>query len=514
MRGKGRALGALLTALICVPGVVSADVEGGPHPFHGQEIDWRPCLSPQERAEAVPTEGDPDWLRRLECGTVTVPLDHGDPQGRTLDLAVIRHPAQGVRQGSLVIDFGGPGVSGTDTFLSGPLPLGRGVRAGFDMVSFDPRGVGASGGFVCPLWRYMERPLEWVRDTDPQDVAGDRLEALEKTARALAQSCVEEVGEDFLANMGTVNVVRDLDILRDALGDERLDYLGYSYGTSIGALYAQMYPERTGALVLDGAVPLEDDVVTRAVEQTGGLQTSWEAFVVHCLDGAPECPFTGIEEATEEVEKILVDIDAEPLRVNEETVDRHEFLDLLRGSLHTEQLWPNNVLLLARLAEGERDDFVHDYLAALKRTRPEEVLGAERSAHLAVRCADHIDPTDPSAYQEGARRASQASPLFGGHEVWRMLPCAFWPDTEVMPTGITAPTAPPILVIGTLGDPATPYAWARELSEQLTSATLLTYEGGGHTAYAAGRPCVDEVVDTYLLSGVPPAPDATCRSRL
>lgn len=510
VRGKGRALaaGAVVTALILTPGALLADVEYGPHPFHGQEITWDPCLSPEELAEATPTEGDPDWLRRLECGTVTVPVDHGDLTGQRLDLALIRHPAQGVRQGSLVIDFGGPGASGIDTFLSGSLPLSRGVRDAYDLVSFDPRGVGASGGFVCPLWNYMRGPLEWVRDTPPQDVSGDRLEALEKTARDLARSCVAEVGEDFLSHMGTVNVTRDLDVMRDALGDARLDYVGYSYGTSIGALYAEMYPERAGALVLDGAVQMEGDVLTQAVEQTEGLQTSWEAFVAYCLDGAPECPFTGIESASQEMAAILAGIDATPLRVAEEIVDRHEFLDLFQGSLYTEQLWPNNALLLARLAEGERDDFVHDYLVGLRRGGAEE--GMQESAYLAVRCADHVDPTHTRFYQEGAQRAAEASPLFGGDQVWRMLPCAFWPETEVMPTGITAPMAPPILVIGTLGDPATPYVWAQELSERLASATLLTYEGGGHTAYAAGRPCVDRAVDTYLLSGVLPAPGTLC----
>ncbi|MBR8744493.1 alpha/beta hydrolase [Nocardiopsis sp. MG754419] len=496
--------------LTLTPGAVLADVKDGPHPFHGQQIDWEPCLTPDEIAETGVGEGDPDWLPRLECGTVTVPVDHGDPEGELLDLALIRQPAQGPRRGSLVFDFGGPGVSGVDTFLGGPLPLGRGVRENFDLVSFDPRGVGASGGFTCRGHADLDRLLTEIRRLDPDDLPERALRKLERVAHAFTVGCVDAVGTDFLAHIGTVNVSRDLDLVRDALGEARLDYVGYSYGTSIGALYAEMYPERAGALVLDGAVPIDGDVITDTVEQAVGLQTAWESFVAYCLDAAPECPFTGMGTAATEMEDILAGLDSDPLRVDDRPLDRYGLLDLVRGSLHTEQLWPGTALLLARLAEGERGGFVPDYLAGLRGDVADDLPGAEEAAYVAVRCADHARPTDTDAYLQGARRAEEASPLFGGAEVWRMLPCATWPDTEVMPTGVSAPMAPPVLVVGTVGDPATPYTWARELTEQLDSARLLTYEGGGHTAYGSGRGCVDDAVEAYLVRGVLPAEDTTC----
>ncbi|MFC9941092.1 alpha/beta hydrolase [Nocardiopsis alba] len=505
-------LGALAVVVVATSITAHADV-GGDHPFHGQSIAWEPCLTPEELAATETVEGDPDWLRRLECGTVTVPMDHGDPEGRTLDLALVRHPAQGPadgRRGSLVFEFGGPGVSGVDTFLAGSLPLGREIRDSFDLVSFDPRGVGDSEGFSCPLLRVMDRPLSEADRIGAAEVEGDLLTDMEKSAHALAAACEKEAGADFLATMGTVNVARDLDIMRDALGDERLNYVGFSYGTYIGALYAEMYPENTRALVLDGAVQTERDVVSEAVEQTGGLQTSWEAFVAFCLDRAEPCPFTGTDSALREMEGILDGIDAEPLHVADRTLDRDGFLDLLRGALYTETLWYDTAGLLARLAEGERDDFVHDYLLGLLRRGGDETPGMEESAHLAVRCADHAAPTDVRDYQEGAIRATRLSPLFGGDEVWRKLPCAYWPDTEIAPIGVTAPMAPPILVVGTLGDPATPYTWAREMADRLATATLLTYEGGGHTAYAKGHPCVNEAVDAYLLRGELPEEGTVC----
>ncbi|WP_435825612.1 alpha/beta fold hydrolase, partial [Nocardiopsis alba] len=242
-------LGALAVVVVATSITAHADV-GGDHPFHGQNIAWEPCLTPEELAATETVEGDPDWLRRLECGTVTVPMDHGDPEGRTLDLALVRHPAQGPadgRRGSLVFEFGGPGVSGVDTFLAGSLPLGREIRDSFDLVSFDPRGVGDSEGFSCPLLRVMDRPLSEADRIGAAEVGGDLLTDMEKSAHALAAACEKEAGADFLATMGTVNVARDLDIMRDALGDERLNYVGFSYGTYIGALYAEMYPENTRA---------------------------------------------------------------------------------------------------------------------------------------------------------------------------------------------------------------------------------------------------------------------------
>ncbi|MGW5876960.1 alpha/beta fold hydrolase [Nocardiopsis terrae] len=503
----------LTTVLVAAAGFAPADRWDGELPFYGQAVDWQPCFTPEELAAAEDTEGDPDWTSRLECGTVTVPVDHGDPEGGTIDMAVVRHPAQGPaeqRRGSLVFDFGGPGVPGVERMRSGPLPLSRQTRASFDLVSFDPRGVGESAGFTCPRWRAMRAPLEALRNLGAQEVTDARLRELDKAAEAYARSCVEEVGEEFLANTGTVNVVRDLDILRDALGDRRLNYVGFSYGTRIGALYAEMFAENTRALVLDGAMQIERDVVADGVEQSGGVQAAWEAFVDYCLERAPECPFTDAARASAETEAILSGVAADPVVLEEGGVGRHELLVLLREALYTEHRWENAARLLARLAAGDTgDEFVRGYLEGALAPR-DGGSGPEESAFTAVRCADHTNPTDPRDYREGARRAADLSPLFGGDQVWSLLPCAHWPVTEVVPTGVSAPMAPPILVVGTRGDPATPYAWARELADQLASATLFTYEGGGHTAYAGGRSCVDRVVDAYLLYGEVPPTGSSC----
>lgn len=515
----GRVLGAagLAAVLVGTAGFAPADQWDGQRSFYGQHIDWAPCFSAQELAEAEPTEGDPDWRARLECGTVTVPVDHGDPWGETIEMAVIRHPAQGTleqHRGSLVFNFGGPGGSGVERFGSGPLPLNRQVRDSFDLVSFDPRGVGESAGFTCPEWDAMERPLARVRGVEPADVSEQQLRELDRAARRFARSCAEEVGDGFLATMGTVNVVRDLDLLRDALNDPRLSYVGYSYGTHIGALYAEMFAERTRALVLDGAVQIERDVIADGMEQSEGAQAAWEAFAAYCLDGAPECPFSGAEQAPDEAEALLAGLDTDPIVVEGQRIDRYEMLPLLRDTLRVERRWENGARLLARIAEvGPEDEFVQAYLTRYVAGQKDEP-GATRSAFTAVQCADHARPIDPRSYQKGAQRAADLSPFFGGEEVWSFLPCAHWPDTELVPTGLSALMAPPILVIGTRNDPATPYAWAEELAGQLVMATLFTYEGGGHTAYAGGRACVDGVVDAYLLEGEVPETGTSCPGEL
>ncbi|MER6626439.1 alpha/beta fold hydrolase, partial [Streptomyces sp. NPDC000931] len=302
------------------------------------------------------------------------------------------------------------------------------------------------------------------------------------------------------------------DLIRDALGDERLSYVGFSYGTYIGALYAEMFPESTRALVLDGALQTQRGVIADGVEQGQGAQTAWESFVSYCLDRAPECPFTGAEEAPSEAEALLTGLDAEPVVVRGHSVGRPEMLALLRDSLKTERQWESVARLLARLGPGERDPFVQAYLGSHVTRRDDS--GATESAFTAVQCADHTRPGDVHAFQEGARRAAKVSPFFGGDEVWSFLPCASWPDTELAPGDLSAPLAPPILVVGTRHDPATPYVWAEELADQLATATLFTYEGGGHTAYTGGRPCVDGVVDAYLLDGVVPADGASCPGEL
>ncbi|QRN80084.1 MAG: alpha/beta fold hydrolase [Nocardiopsis sp. BM-2018] len=524
---RGSALGSALVLLVA--GCTAPEEDAGA-PDAGS-VEWAPCLFEEELDEAPEWGGDPDWLQDLECGTVAVPLDHADPDGSTVELALTRRPAggsAGERIGSLVLNPGGPGESGV-AMLDHPL-FDEQIQDAFDLVGFDPRGVGESEGIACGDWYAMDEARRAV--TDPGDVTDADLAALEESARAYADDCAETVGEDFLATMGTVNVVRDLDLLRGALGDEQLTFVGFSYGTYIGALYAEMFPENTRALVLDGAVETERPNVEVAADQADAFQAAWDLFVAECLSG-PGCPFSGSDAADAEMGELLDRLDADPPVVRDMPVDGVTLLGMVSLQLYHEDAWAGLTEALAAMAEdpaqagpelerlyddtyGPDEEPAQDGEPAP--TGPEDSVapgpefgGPDTEAALtAVNCADRVDPTDPEVYRDTAQRAAGDSPFFGTGLVWEQLPCAYWVDTEEAPTGFSAPDAPPILVIGTVGDPATPYTWAEELSDQLATATLITYEGNGHTAYGYGMRCVDEAVDAYLLEGEVPEAGLSC----
>ncbi|MDT0328255.1 alpha/beta hydrolase [Nocardiopsis lambiniae] len=492
-------------------------------------LDWTPCYEGDEAEEAAEEYGDSAWVTALECATLAVPLDHDTPDGDTIDIALARVPATGgpdERIGSLVLNPGGPGESGLE-MLSHP-QLSEEIGEAFDIVSFDPRGVGDSGGFACGNWDALAAAQYEV--DDPTAVTDADLDRLERAARDYADDCAETVGEEFLAEIGTVNVVRDLDLVRAALGDEALSYVGYSYGTYIGALYAEMFPANTRALVLDGAVETERPNVEVALDQAQAFQTSWELFVTDC-SGEGTCPFTGAEAAEDEMTDLLLRLDADPPVVQDTPIDAGTMLGMVGQALYDETVWTDMAHTLTALEEeaADADELLAEFYdltygssyeddtagegGEAARNEDEEGEGFHEDADAAltaINCADRVDPTDLDVYRDAAERIAVDTPFFGPDLVWGQLPCAYWPDTDVAPTGFTAPDAPPIVVVGTLGDPATPYAWAEELADQLDTATLVTYEGAGHTAYGYGMPCVDDPIDAYLLRGEVPEPGLSC----
>jgi pimeloyl-ACP methyl ester carboxylesterase len=524
-------------------------------PLLGQEIAWRPCHGDREGAEPAARDGEPadrsggpaapgagpadgdaaaEWLEGLECGTVTVPLDHDEPGGRTLDIALVRSPASGPpeeRLGSLVVNPGGPGASGVRA-LGSPL-FSDGVRAAFDIVSFDPRGVGQSGGFACGDRYALVEARQSVAGTDPGDLSAAELQPLEDAARRYARACTQTVGEEFLAHLGTVDVARDLDIVRGALGEERLNFVGHSYGAHIGALYAHLYPDRVRAAVLDGAAATGTSNARAAVDQVAALQNTWNTFVAHCARDTA-CPFAGadrapgsggpgtLSEADARMAALLRGLDREPAEAGGIPVDGRTLTTMVVMELYREDGWDLLADLFTALAEDDAEEtgrhlgrlYDHTFGAYARAGPGEAVPGTEHqdpgAVFTAVNCADRADPVAVEAYRDAADEAADLAPLFGPDPVWDHLPCAYWPETGEAPTA-TAPDAPPVVVVGAVGDPATPYSWAEELAGRMETATLVTYEGAGHTVYGTGRsPCVDEAVDAYLLTGAVPEPGLTC----
>lgn len=519
MRHGGAAAIALTTALIagCAPGQEET--------FHDQRVAWAPCHNEEDLTLLTELGGDRDWSAALECGTLTVPLDHDDPDGQTLDLAVVRHPAEGGadgRRGSLVVNYGGPGASGVGA-LNTPR-FSEDVREAYDLVSFDPRGVGASEGFACGDWYALDHARSEAGASEPLSTNSEDLRLLDDAARDYAESCEDAVGEDFLAHLGTVEVVQDLDVLREALGENTLDFVGYSYGTRIGALYTDTFPETTGAMVLDSPVLLDGSGIDTALGRANAFRDTWRMFTEHCTATEPGCPLTDPGTATEITEQAIADLQSDPVVVDDGVgLNGDMFSLLLTLALPHDEDWDDLAALLTALHEGD-DAGTREGLGTLY----EEAFGSysnrdpappepgadhvdAQAAQTAISCADRHDPTDVWDYRDAARVADDVAPLLGPDPVWDQLPCAHWPETEEVPDDVRFEDAPPAVIVGTVGDSSTPYAWAEDLHRDMPGSTLVTYMGAGHTLYGEGRnPCVEEAVDAYVLEDRLPEDGSAC----
>ncbi|MFC5723517.1 alpha/beta hydrolase [Streptomyces gamaensis] len=464
-------------------------------PYYAQKLTWRPC----------PAAG-------YECATLTAPLDYGSPRaGRDIHLAVSRKRATGpARQhlGSLMVNPGGPGGSAIG-YLQKYAGTGypAAVRARYDIVAMDPRGVAGSEPVTCLSDPEMDA---YTRvDQTPDDPA--EVAELVDAYRKFADGCASRSGR-VLGHVSTVEAARDMDILRAALGDGKLSYVGASYGTFLGATYAGLFPGRVGRLVLDGALDptLDSRQINR--DQTAGFQTAFTSFAQDCARHR-DCPLGGsAADAGSRLTEFFRQADGHPVPTGTprslteslattgviSAMYDHAAWGLLRLALGRALRGDGGLLLRLSDAYYERDD--HGRYANLM------------YANAAVNCLDL-----PAAFHSPheVRRAltefRNASPVFGTGLAWSALTCGYWPVPATgRPHRIPAPGAAPILVVGTTRDPATPYRWARSLASQLSSGRLLTYDGDGHTAYTRGSACVDAAVNSYLLTTTPPPASRNC----
>ena len=455
-------------------------------------IDWSPCV------------GGPLTGPELECGSLTVPLDHARPDGESIELALARSatPDDDERIGSLVFNPGGPGGSGIEFLQSAVLLMPPEISSRFDLVSFDPRGVGASTAVDC--------------DTDLDDeisllAAGDDLgwQALIAEAEAHPSTCTPETIE-IGPWLGTNNTARDLDSIREALGDDLLSYVGFSYGTRLGATYAELFPDRVRALVLDGAVKPTIDFADLDAEQAASLDRAFEQFASAC-DADADCALSTVG-PTLEVYAGLVDALAaagsiptdDPARV----LTPGELELAVIAAMYNTQLW-------SVLADGLADASVDGdgtLLQVLTDTylgrQPDGTYDDSQDAGFTINCADnHIRPPVEVVRLQSDETAAQSQ--WFGDLLRASTGCVGGPlPVDPLVVGPAAGAAP-ILVIGNTGDPATPYEWSVEMAELLASAELYTVESDGHTAFLS-VPCVEPVVVDYLVDLTVPPPGSSC----
>jgi pimeloyl-ACP methyl ester carboxylesterase len=458
--------------------------------FYSQRLAWTGC-------------GDGNV-----CATLTVPLDYRRPAGATLGLHLLKVPASGSRIGSLVVNPGGPGAPGTSYAAGRSTYFGDALLSHFDVVGFDPRGTGHSSPVDC----LDDRAFNAYLSSDPEPRTPAQIAQYRKGQQSLARGCARLSGA-LAGHVSTVESARDMDILRAALGDPRMNYFGASYGTELGATYAQLFPRRVGRFVLDGAVDPALGVRASSLQQAAGFQRALDAYAANCVQSSVGC-FLGktVGDVQRTISTVLDQISRKPLP----TSDGRELTagDAFYGIAAT--LYDRGYWIL--LSSALRSALGGDGTLLMKLADAYAHRNADGSfqdnfleAFYDISCVDDPYaipyPKVPAQFPAFER----ASPVFGRVFAWGLTSCdGFAPRSDEKVPTIHARGAQPIVVIGTTRDPATPYRWAVALAHQLDSGVLVSRDGDGHTGYHRGNACVDSAVNGYLVSGVVPKDGLSC----
>jgi pimeloyl-ACP methyl ester carboxylesterase len=446
----------------------------------------------------------------FECADIEVPLDYDDPAAASITLALIRLPArdQGARVGSLLINPGGPGASGVSYARTAPDSITEPLLAAYDIIGFDPRGVADSTPVDCLTDRELDSYL--ASEATPDDLV--EIHGTTEQAQTFVDGCAVN-SERLLPHVGTADAARDMDVIRALVGDEQLNFLGGSYGTYLGAVYAELFPDRVGRLVLDGALSTTADIVEIGRQQALGFEIALDAFLADCAD-QDDCPLPDDPaEARAELQGLLDQLDAEPMDVDSrQLTESLGFLGILVTLYDDVNGWPALRVGLDAAFGGDGSILLQLSDIYLDRLPDGSYEGNTNESSPAVSCFDRPLTRSVTEIGQDAERFAAEAPFFGEWLGWSSLSCALWPADArgPEPVALRAAGAAPILVIGTTRDPATPYAWAVELAEQLESGVLLTYDGDGHTAYNRGSGCIDSTVEEYLISGTVPADGTRC----
>ncbi|MEY4425034.1 MAG: hypothetical protein RJB56_661 [Actinomycetota bacterium] len=476
--------------------VIDTSISAEVKPFYEQSITWLSCAS----GKAV-------------CGEFKVPVDWSKPDGQTLKLSVAYRAADNAKPlGSLIFNPGGPGSSATSWLLDSAEQIGTAeMRKQFNLVGFDPRGVGDSQPSIKCLdakgtdeLLYGDTGLELG---SPADISETR-----RSMKAFIDSCIAGSGPG-LGFIDTVSAAKDMDVLRALMGDSKLNYLGFSYGTYLGATYAALFADRVGRMVLDGAIDPTISDEQQSVFQLAGFDQALRNYLADCL-GSSDCPFSGtVEKALSKIKALLLAIEKNPLP----TSDGRELtiwgaITGLIMPLYSQSYWPALSQGFAEALAGDGSTLIQLADAYNDRDEKGAYLSNLMEANFAINCADSRAPSDQRSMIEQNARMLKASPTLGRYWAWGALGCEQWPyPVSDKPKTWSAPTANPILVVGTTGDPATPYSQAVALANKvLGNAKLLTYFGEGHTAYGKESRCVNDVVDNYLIRNVVPTEDSNC----
>ena len=509
--GAGAVPAAALPAVGPAAAVAKAAVPKGLESFYGQKVEWYDCVATAGVEKSAEKTG-------FQCAKVTVPLDYSQPDGQTIEIAMKKHLATGsVRQGTLFMNPGGPGGSGVDNVGAMATTTFAGVQSAYDIIGFDPRGIGSSTAITCST----DAEAKAMEGVSPVDGAGAPV-AFEKRAAVMSErfkqleaDCASRTKPtELLDHVDTVSVARDLDILRALSGDQKLNYTGFSYGTYLGATYAELFPANTGRLVLDGALDPSLSYSERRQGQARGFERALRNYVAWCQSGQ-SCPLTGDTDAgLQQIGDVFTSANQSPVPSSDPNrpVTGEEMKRIVGFILY----FPESSWSAVSEALGQ---VINEHDASAFRTMADQIAAQPQvnaGANIGINCLDYRVEGNMATWTAQSKELERIAPRFATVTEAGDLGCQAWGHTGTQPSkALHAKGAAPILVIGTTGDPATPYEWAEALADQLDSGQLLTWEGNGHSAYtnSGHGPCVTQAVDTYLLTGTMPKKGLTCHGK-
>ena len=464
-------------------------VPQGLEEFYGQDVDWQEC------------DG-------FQCADITVPLDYDDPSGKTITISMLKRPADGKPIGSLFVNPGGPGGSGKDVAESAEFYFDGDIRSNFDIIGFDPRGVGDSTPIECVDDATLDRLLDAsYPDTD------EGKKAYEADLTTIADGCEKNSG-DLLPYVGTYYAAQDIDVMRQLVGDPKLYYTGFSYGTFLGGEYAQLFPDNVGRLVLDGAVDSTVGSAQMSYDQTLGFEQAYKRYMEDCLSDGSSCPFEGsVDDGIAKIHEIFADSLENPIPTSDPNrpLTQSQLFGGMILPMYEDMLWPQLTSAFSEVMDdgtGDTFQMFNDMSNERNDDGTFETNGTE--ANWAINCADY-GPASTKEAEEYTKKLKDEAPIFGSYMTEGEDLCSAWAyqPTE-LPKQLTAKGSDPIVVVGTVYDPATPYQWAEALNDGLDNSVLVTCEGDGHTAYSRADSCINDPLDAYLLRGTVPKDGLTC----
>ncbi len=481
----------LLAGCISKPSEPTITLDGSIDAFYAQKLEWSDCGN------------------SLECSEFVVPVDYSDLSGETISIAINRHLAtnQSARLGSIVINPGGPGGSGITYVEAYESQFTARLMKSFDIVGFDPRGVGKSAPIECTPAGVQDEIYASESTPDTAAEIKEYLKPLDMT------ECAADEGKIF-NHVSTVEVVKDLDILRALLGEAQLNYLGKSYGTQIGAVYASMFPANVGHFVLDGAVDMKATGLELSLGQAAGFEEEFHRFARYCVQAFVKCVLGNSEsDVLDRLMTFINKLDSKPLKTegSRKLTESHAWMALI-GSMYAPQWtwdWLIDSLEAAYAGDGTALLDMADWQAGRQPDGTYEDNSFD--AFPAINCIDY--PYEPFDRDQFMTQTMAVAPMLGRLFGWMEGGCKDWPGKGIpMPADISAAanSANPILVVGTVYDPATPVQWARNLTEQLGNARYLEFTGDGHTAYVSGSRCIDYRIDKFFTDGELPPEGLKC----